>query len=144
MKATAQDSSVREIADAVGIMSSMLCALHCLIVPMTLLFGPIGALSLVEDEFYHRALLFFVVPAAVFAFGIGCRSHRDRWVLMLGLAGLLTLTAALTVLHDLVGENGERGGALLASGLMVVAHVRNFRLCRRSPCNEDHSLNGRR
>jgi len=143
MITTTRDSPFRQIADAVGVTGSMLCALHCLIVPITLVFGQIGPLSMVEDEFYHRALLFVVVPAAVLALGIGCRSHRDRWVLLLGLAGLLTLTAALTTLHDLAGESGERAAALLASALLVTAHVRNFRLCRRSACEQDPPLTGR-
>ena len=66
MKATAQDSSVREIADAVGIMSSMLCALHCLIVPMTLLFGPIGALSLVGGHAEETLFLCHFIPEHMF------------------------------------------------------------------------------
>jgi hypothetical protein len=128
---------VRPIADTVGLTGSVLCALHCLIVPISLVFGQIGPLSLVEDEFFHRILLSAVVPAAVLAFGIGCWNHRDPWVLVLGAVGLISLTAALTVLHDVLGENGERSAAILASGLLIAAHVRNFRLCRDCVCDHE-------
>ena len=137
MTSTTGNVLLRPIADAVGLTGSVLCALHCLIVPISLIFGQIGPLSLVEDEFFHRILLAVVVPAAVLAFGIGCWNHRDRWVLLLGAVGLISLTAALTVLHELLGENGERATAIVASGLLIGAHVRNFRLCRDCPCDNE-------
>lgn len=127
----------RPIADAVGITGSLLCALHCLIVPLSLVFGPIQSLVIVDDELFHRALLWVLLPAAGLAFGIGCRQHRDPGVLVLGTVGLLTMTAALTIAHDALGESGERLFAIGAAGLLVAAHVRNFRLCRadaRDPC----------
>ncbi|MEM9174382.1 MAG: MerC domain-containing protein [Myxococcota bacterium] len=126
--------STRPLADLVGIVGSTLCALHCLIVPISLVVGPIGLLSAVQDEFFHRALLFIVVPAAALAFTTGCLQHRDRRVFFLGVGGLLLLTASLTVLHDWIGENGERIAALTAAALLITAHVRNFRLCRSDDC----------
>ena len=135
---------VRPVADAVGLTGSVLCALHCLIVPVSLLFGPTGPVSLVEDEFFHRVLLWVVVPAALLAFTIGCLAHKDRWVLLLGSVGLVSLTAAFTVLHDVLGEAGERWAAILASGLLIGAHVRNFRLCRAGTCDHEAPSGGGR
>ena len=51
----------RPIADAVGITGSLLCALHCLIVPLSLVFGPIQSLAIVDDELFHRALLLSLI-----------------------------------------------------------------------------------
>lgn len=137
MSSTTGNALVQPVADAVGLTGSVLCALHCLIIPITLVFGQIGPVSLINDELFHRILLLVVVPAATIAFGIGCSSHRDRWVLLLGTVGLISLTAALTILHDALGENGERITAIFASGLLIAAHVRNFRLCRRGACDHE-------
>ena len=142
MTSTNEGAVVRPIADVVGLTGSVLCALHCLIVPITLVFGQVGPLALVEDEFFHRVLLVVVVPSAVLAFLIGCRQHRDRAVLILGSLGLILLTAALTILHDPLGENGERVAAILASGSLIAAHVRNFRLCRRDACEHETPVAG--
>ena len=128
---------IRPVADLVGLTGSALCAAHCLIVPASLVFGQIGPLARVDDDVFHGILLWVVVPAAILAFGIGCLDHKDRGVLALGAVGLVSLTAALTVLHDVLGESGERVVAIFASGLLIAAHVRNFRLCRRGRCDHE-------
>ena len=52
----------------------------------------------------------------------------------MGGIGLAGLTASLTVLHDLLGENGERVVATASAALLIAAHLRNFRLCRSDAC----------
>ena len=128
---------VRPLADAVGVAGSLLCAMHCLLVPVALLIGPIGRVPHTDDEAFHHLLLWMVVPAAAVAFGVGCLEHKDRWVLGLGAVGLATMTAAFTLLHDAIGASGERIAAMLASGLLITAHVRNFQLCRSGACRHD-------
>ena len=126
--------TARSVADVVGVVGSALCALHCMIVPLSLVVGPMGPLALVEDEIFHRVMLWVVVPAAALAFSTGCLQHRDRRVSWMGGIGVVCLTASFTVLHDLLGENGERIVATASAGLLIAAHVRNFRLCRAGAC----------
>ena len=79
------------------------------------------------------------VPIAALAFTLGCRAHRDRRVLVLGISVLAGLTASFTVLHDVLGETGERLALLASAGLLIAAHLRNFRLCRSGSCDHaDH------
>ena len=131
-----QRIGARSIADAIGITGSTLCALHCLIVPITLVLGPIAPLMAFEDESVHRALVWLVLPTAIIAFATGCAQHRDRRVAFLGATGLALLLSSFTLLHDLLGENGERIAALAAAALLISAHVRNSRLCRASDCDD--------
>ena len=132
-----RNTSARSIADVVGCTGSVICALHCLIVPISLIFGPIGQVVVMEEEVFHRVLLWVLIPAAVVAFRIGCLEHKDKWVLVLGTTGLISLTLAFTVLHESLGETAERWGAVLAAVLLIGAHVRNFRLCRSSVCDHE-------
>jgi hypothetical protein len=131
--------SARTIADVAGCAGSVACATHCLIVPISLVFGPIGPISMIEDEVFHSVLLWVLIPAAFVAFRIGCLDHKDKWVLILGLAGVFSLTSAFTFLHEPLGETGERWVATVASALLIAAHVRNFRLCRASACCHEAS-----
>lgn len=133
------ENLVRPVADFVGIAGSALCALHCLIVPISMVSGQVVSAFVVDEFFFHNMLLFVLAPTAVLAFGIGCFNHKDRWVLGLGAVGLISLTAALTVLHDILGENGERTVGILASGCLIAAHWRNFRLCRDGDCQHTAS-----
>ncbi len=41
-----------------------------------------------DDESFHRTILWLVVPSSLLAFGLGCRRHRDPRVLLLGALGL--------------------------------------------------------
>ena len=136
-KPRAGNHSVRPLADAVGVTGSVACAMRCLIVPLSLVFGQVAPTSFVDDEVFHSALLWLVIPAATLALSLGCRIHRDRTVLLLGSLGLIALTLALTVLHDLLGESEERVTAIAASMPLIAAHVRNFRLCRNDTCDQE-------
>jgi hypothetical protein len=117
--------------DRLAIGVSTLCAFHCLLVPaIVVLFPALGAV-LGSDEMFHKALVLFVVPSSIGAPGLGCRRHRDRAVLALGAMGIGTLLVTLAFGHI---EYWERVGTIAGSGLILLAHVRNYRLCREDDC----------
>ena len=122
-------------ADVVGTVGSSLCALHCAILPLSLVLGTTLPLTLMGEEIFHLGLLCLVLPAGIVAFSLGCREHRDTWVLALGTIGMLGILLAATVLHDVLGESGERTATLAAAVVLISAHVRNYRLCRASRCD---------
>jgi len=127
----------RSIADGLGILSSAACALHCLSLPILLLAGTTLPASFLTDESFHRAALWVVIPSALFGFGLGCWRHKDGWVLLMGAIGLAGISLAGLVLHDLIGETGERVVTFAGASLLIAAHVRNYKLCRSDRC--DHS-----
>ena len=127
-------NQVRNVADWLGIAASTACGVHCVILPTLLVTGTVLPASVLGDEGFHQAMLWMILPAAIVAFGIGCWRHKDRWVLTLGILGLTGMVLAAAVLHDLVGEAGERVATMLSADVLVAAHVRNFRLCRSSDC----------
>ena len=120
---------IRTVADGLGIVGATACALHCIAVPTLLVLGAAVPAFFPGEEF-HKSMLWLVVPSAAIAFSFGCWRHKDRWVLLLGALGAAGLVLSGAVLHDLIGEAGERGATLGSVGLLIAAHVRNFRLCR--------------
>lgn len=128
------DVRASSIADGFGIAASTVCALHCIVVPMLLVTGTLLPASLLADEAFHKAMFLFILPAAIVAFGFGCRRHRDRWVVALGVGGVLGMILSITLLHDIAGEMGERIGTVISATILIAAHYRNFRLCRSSDC----------
>ena len=125
------------MADGVGLVGSAVCALHCVAAPLLLVAGTTLPASFVADEAFHRMLLWVILPAAVLAFGLGCWQHKDRWVLGLGVVGLAGLACSAAVSHALIGETGERVVTLASAGILIAAHVRNFRRCRAVGCDHE-------
>jgi hypothetical protein len=129
-----QPASLR--LDQIAIAMSGLCVAHCLAGPLFVVLAPAMLAAFgVSDALFHRLLVLVVVPFSAVGLGLGCRQHRNRVVIGLGLLGLTTLCFTALTGHELLGELGERaltvGGALF----MAAAHVHNFRLCRRAPCH---------
>jgi len=128
---------VRSFADGIGILASAACALHCLAAPLLLVAGTTLPASFVTDERFHRMLLWAVLPASILAFGLGCRRHKDPWVLVLGVLGRLGLCAAVVASHDLIGEAGARGVTVGSAGLLIAPHLRNYSRCRADECEHE-------
>ncbi len=120
-------------------MGSAVCALHCIGAPVLLVAGTALPASFLTDEAFHQTLLWAILPAAALAFGLGCWQHKDRWVLLLGVLGLFGLSSPVAVPHDLIGEIGERIVTVVSAGILIVAHVRNFRLCRAEGCEHEET-----
>ena len=129
--------SVRSVADWLGIAASTACGVHCILLPALLVTGTVLPASFLGDESFHRAMLWVILPTAILAFGIGCWRHKDRWVLALGMIGMTGMVLAAFVLHDIIGETGERIATVLSAGVLIVAHYRNYQLCRSFGCAHD-------
>ncbi len=148
--------------DHLAIGMAAVCAVHCLLTPLLVIALPIIATSFFVHENFHLWMILLVLPTTSFAVFMGCRKHKDRWVAILSVLGLSVLIGALVqerIIHAAHVAGGEAvvhaescltcardvseepiplhagawfntfGGLLLAG-----AHVRNFRLCRKSHC----------
>ena len=129
----------RSIADGIVILGSAGCALHCLAAPVFLVAGTALPASFLTDESFHQMLLWAILPASILAFGLGCWRHKDRWVLGLGILGLLGLSLSVVAPHDLIDESGERWVTVGSAGILISAHLRNFKQCRTDRCDHEEA-----
>jgi hypothetical protein len=115
--------------DRLGVVSSTLCAIHCLITPLALALLPFAGLQIAQGESVERS---FVVAGLV----LGSlslvpsfrRLHGRLLPLLLFLAG-----AILWVIARLgpASESAMEMPTMIAGSLAVVtAHLANRRLCR--------------
>ena len=135
--AESHPSRASAIADWFGIAASSVCAVHCLLLPALLITGTVLPASILADESFHLLMLWAILPAAIVAFSIGCMRHKDVWVMSLGVIGLTGMVLGALVLHDLIGEVGERVVTVISAAILIAAHYRNFRLCRSSDCEHE-------
>lgn len=132
----------RQFMDKCSIGLSMLCTIHCLVLPILLLLIPsLTALQLDNEEF-HTWMLIAVVPTSIYALTMGCKKHKRHELFVIGSLGLISLTLAVILEHDFIGEFGEKALTLLGTSLVVLAHWRNFRLClkhQKCPCADNEA-----
>ena len=118
------------LTDRLSIGLSVICAVHCLMMPVLLLMLPsLAALSLTGEAF-HVWLLVAVIPCSVYALTLGCKQHKRYRLLLLGALGLGLLVLAVVLGADYLGELGEKILTVSGAILVSIGHWLNFKLCQ--------------
>lgn len=121
--------------DKTAIGLSMVCVIHCLLTPVALVMVPALGATFLEDESFHYAILFLVLPTSLIALGLGCRRHHRFGVLIAGLIGLSVLFLILILGEDVIGEAGEKISTVAGTAIIAFAHLRNYSLCQKKDCH---------
>ncbi|WP_019605817.1 MerC domain-containing protein [Teredinibacter turnerae] len=127
--------ALQQISDKLAISLSALCAIHCLVLSLVALFlSSIAALPFAQESF-HLWIVVVVIPVSACALNMGCKKHKRKCVLVLGISGLAMLIAA-ALLGETLGVIIEKLLTLFAVSMVVAGHLWNFRLCRQpSACH---------
>lgn len=128
---------MRALADKLAVGLSIICAVHCLVLPLMLGLFPILASTSLHDTAFHQAMLWIVIPLSSIALGVGCRQHKDLYVIILGVLGLATLILTTLLGHSMLNLAGERAFSLAGGIVLSTGHVRNYILCRTDRCHRD-------
>ncbi|MDX2088067.1 MAG: MerC domain-containing protein [Kofleriaceae bacterium] len=111
--------------DRVGIVASLICAVHCFAGAILASASSLGLLF--ADERIELTLAGIAAVVAAIALALGARAHRRIAPLLVGAAGLTGLVLARTP----VGEQlGEAYVSVAGSVLLIVGHVLNLRAYR--------------
>lgn len=125
--------NTQQITDKFAIALSLACAFHCLAIPLLIVLLPsLSALNL-ENEVFHKWMVFTVLPTSIYALTVGCRQHQRYTLMPLGGLGLLLLIAAL-VLGEEFGAFYEKLLTLMGAVIIASSHYLNFSLCRQHQC----------
>ncbi len=128
--------NLQVMADKTAIGLSFVCTIHCLALPLLLLFLPsLTALNLMGEAF-HYWMLMVVVPVSLVALSIGCKKHKNLKILLISTIGLMLMVAAALAGHDLLDEVGEKIMTLMGAMCIAIGHYFNHRLCqKRTDCD---------
>ena len=115
--------------DKIAISFSVVCALHCLLLPIAVIFLPAISATFLGSEDFHKTLLYFVIPSSIIALSLGCKMHGKYEVYSYGVIGIGTLLFASFFGHDYLGEIGEILFILIGAGIVSLGHYKNQKLC---------------
>ncbi|RUO20330.1 MerC domain-containing protein [Aliidiomarina haloalkalitolerans] len=126
--------------DKAGIIVAVLCALHCLLVPVVLPTLALMGLSFLGFELFERIILSISLIIGGIAIVLGIRHHQSLVPLVLLILGGVTYFN-----KHFFGHGWEPLVILAGASLLIIAHTLNLHLCRaknRKPCEqvEDASI----
>jgi MerC mercury resistance protein len=116
--------------DNLGIATSTLCAVHCVLLPIALAFAPTLAHFLPGSEAIHRTLAYLLAGVGLVAFWGGYKIHRRKLVLLLLSIGILGVTVGAYADFLLPTHTWEVVVTVAGSSFLIVAHYLNRTLCR--------------
>jgi hypothetical protein len=120
--------------DAIGFSASTLCAFHCAATPLLLTALPLAGLRFLAHPTIEAAMigLSLFIGAASLLHGYG-KHHGKFTALPILITGFAMILAGHFVLPEPYGELAIPSGA----GMVAVAHLVNWRLCRQCRlCND--------
>lgn len=113
------------VGDRLAIGASLLCVVHCLMLPIAFAALPALTSVLPVPESFHRWMVALAVPVSTFTLLSGWRRHGRALPLLAGVAGLGLMIVGAVVASERTETLWTVAGSLLVAG----AHLRNLR-CR--------------
>ncbi|MFT3936775.1 MAG: MerC domain-containing protein [Chitinophagaceae bacterium] len=111
--------------DALGITTSIACAIHCAVLPLLLSSLSIFGFDIIQNEWFEYGMIVLAFVVGVYALSHGFRKHHHRLLpLSIFTVGILFLLAkqAWHSLHIWL--------LVPAVVAIVTAHYLNYRLCK--------------
>ena len=115
--------------DQWGISLSLLCAIHCALTPLALIFLPVMIGKTYDGPGFHWVLALLIVPIGLRAFITGYRHHKRTRVFFLGLPGLVIVGIIPLVFSKSLLPWQESILMIVGSSLLISAHWYNRRSC---------------
>ena len=130
-----KDMNTQVRADKLSISLSLVCMIHCLLMPSFLILTS-GFLALsIDNELIHKAFLIIVLPVSLYALITGYRNHNILSYFYLGTSGLWILIFAVFFGEGVFGEFAEKTLTLLGSLIVASSHYKNYKACKELECS---------
>lgn len=111
--------------DALGIATSIACAVHCAILPLLLSSLPILGLNVIDHEGFEYFMIALAFVIGAYSLWHGYRRHHHSYTPMIIFGIGIALLVAKQIWH-------EQQYWLLSFAIAAIiwAHLRNYRSCR--------------
>lgn len=111
--------------DKVAGISSLICGIHCMLMPFLLTLLPFGFIAWFADETFEMIFISLSAITALCSICYGFTKHGNKNLIFLTSLGLLTIAIARHYHESVIGA------CLMALGgfQLCVAHFANLRLC---------------
>ena len=122
-------------SDWIGISSSILCLIHCLILPIAFVTGSSLITHKHLDLFginFNIDYIFGVI--SLFAAYYSSRHAHKKYIKYMFLVGWLTFIIGMTFLK----ETPIFYFMHIGTAILIITHIQNIRICRNNHCDHTH------
>ena len=111
--------------DALGITASLACAVHCALLPLFLTSLPLFGINIIHNIYFESGMIMLALWVGSFSLYHGYKKHHHSWTPLI----IFFIGFAFLVLKQFFAH--YEGWLLIpAVGLIVTAHLLNYRSCR--------------
>jgi len=114
------------LLDKIGMCTSIVCIIHCMAIPILIIFGLDTVLRVVDQEWVEWAIILFGLSVGLISFLGGFLTHRQHFVPVLFVAGFLLIINGESVAAEWVSLGLSVSGATI----IAYAHIQNLKLKR--------------
>jgi len=127
--------------DALGISASLLCAIHCAVLPLFFTSLPLFGLEILHSKVFEYGMIAFAAVIGSYALYHGLKKHHHKISPLL----IFLLGLSFLILKEIFVSK-ELLLLIPAATFIVGAHFLNFRFCRKAnhchtnDCSHEHLL----
>jgi hypothetical protein len=119
--------------DSLGIFTSILCAIHCGVLPLLLPALPLFGVNIIHNSIFEWGMILIAFFVGIYSLYHGYIKHHHTYSpFIFFLSGILLLIAKQFFVEQ------EILLLCLAVILIISAHFMNFTFSRKSKCNSPH------
>ena len=111
--------------DALGIATSLACAIHCALLPLIMSSLPLFGVNIIDNISFEVLMILLAIAIGSYSLYHGFKKHHHRWLPLLLFGAGVVLLFSKQVWH-----NYQVYFLVPAVLLIVAGHYYNYRLCR--------------
>jgi hypothetical protein len=119
--------------DAMGIATSLLCAIHCALLPVIMTTLPIFGINIIHNSFFEWGMIGLAFCIGIIALIHGYFKHHHSFTPI-----LIFSTGFVFLVSKQFFASLEYWFLAVAVFCIVSAHIYNFYICHQSKCNSPH------
>ena len=119
--------SFKSNLDNWGIVTSIVCAIHCAVIPLVITVIPFLNIHIIQTALFEWSMILVAGIIGMFAMRHGYNHHHNRL-----LPGLLFFSGLICLVTKQFIASMEFGFLALAVLQIILAHIINFHFCKRS------------
>lgn len=119
--------------DAMGIATSVACAIHCALLPVLLSSLPLFGINIIHNRLFEWGMIALAFLVGSYSLFHGFIKHHRSFIPVLLFSAGFILLLLKQAYHQY--ENWLLVPAVI---LIITAHYYNYRLCHKSKCSSAH------